>query len=73
MNPLVISLSEAQAIEIYGAEKVTTAEFNVAGNAKSQILGTQGFVKLVSLKDGPVVGFQVVCSAISLLILSSPS
>ena len=50
----------AQAIEIHGAEKVTTAEFNVAGNAKSQILGTQGFVKLVSLKDGPVVGFHAI-------------
>ena len=55
-----VGLSEAQAIEIHGAEKVTTAEFNVAGNAKSQILGTQGFVKLVSLKDGPVVGFHAI-------------
>jgi len=55
-----VGLSEAKAIETHGAENVTTAEFNVAGNARSQILGAQGFVKLVSLKDGPVVGFHAI-------------
>ena len=55
-----VGLSEAEAIETHGAENVTTAEFNVAGNARSQILGAQGFVKLVSLKDGPVVGFHAI-------------
>lgn len=55
-----VGLSEARAAEVHGAENVTTAEFNVAGNARSQILGTQGFVKLVSLKDGPVVGFHAI-------------
>lgn len=55
-----VGLSEARAAEVHGVENVTTAEFNVAGNARSQILGTQGFVKLVSLKDGPVVGFHAI-------------
>ena len=55
-----VGLSEARAAELHGAENVTTSEFNVAGNAKSQILGTQGFVKLVSLKDGPIVGFHAI-------------
>lgn len=55
-----VGLSEAKAKEIHGADNVVTAEFNVAGNAKSQILGTQGFVKLVSLKDGPIVGFHAI-------------
>ena len=55
-----VGLSEARAAEVHGAENVTTSEFNVAGNAKSQILGTQGFVKLVSLKDGPIVGFHAI-------------
>ncbi|RJF44687.1 dihydrolipoyl dehydrogenase [Actinomyces sp. 2119] len=55
-----VGLSEARAVELHGRDNVTTAEFNVAGNAKSQILGTQGFVKLVSLKDGPVLGFHAV-------------
>jgi len=43
-----------------GRHNIPTAEFNVAGNAKSQILGTQGFVKLVSLKDGPILGFHAI-------------
>ncbi|BDA65631.1 dihydrolipoyl dehydrogenase [Actinomyces capricornis] len=55
-----VGLSEAKAVEIHGRDSVTTAEFNVAGNAKSQILGTQGFVKLVSLKDGPILGFHAI-------------
>ena len=55
-----VGLSEDQAKEIHGEDAVVTAEFNVAGNARSQILGTQGFVKLVSLKDGPIVGFHAI-------------
>ena len=55
-----VGLSEAKAKEIHGEDAITTAEFNVAGNAKSQILGTQGFVKLVSLKDGPILGFHAI-------------
>ena len=55
-----VGLSEAKAVEIHGKDAITTAEFNVAGNAKSQILGTQGFVKLVSLKDGPILGFHAI-------------
>ena len=55
-----VGLTEARARQVHGADAVTTAEFNVAGNAKSQILGAQGFVKLVSLKDGPIVGFHAI-------------
>lgn len=55
-----VGLSEAKAAEIHGAENITTAEFSAAGNAKSQILGTQGFVKFVSLKDGPILGFHAI-------------
>ncbi|BAW93246.1 dihydrolipoyl dehydrogenase [Actinomyces sp. Chiba101] len=55
-----VGLSEAAAKELHGEDAITTAEFNVAGNAKSQILGTQGFVKLVSLKDGPILGFHAI-------------
>ncbi|WP_103062802.1 dihydrolipoyl dehydrogenase [Actinomyces qiguomingii] len=55
-----VGLSEARAAEIHGADKIVTSQFNVAGNAKSQILGTQGFVKLVSLKNGPILGFHAI-------------
>ncbi len=38
-----------------------TYEYNLGGNGKSQILGTQGFIKLVrSSAEGPVVGVHIV-------------
>jgi dihydrolipoyl dehydrogenase len=55
-----MGLTEASAKEKYGAEKVSTYNYNLAGNGKSQILKTQGFVKLVRVTDGPVVGVHMV-------------
>ena len=57
-----VGLTEARARQIHGEHAVTTSEFNVAGNAKSQILGTQGFVKLVAVEDGTIVGFHAIGS-----------
>ncbi len=53
-----VGLTEAQAREAYG--EVETYEYNLGGNGKSQILQTQGFVKLVREKDGPVVGVHMI-------------
>ena len=53
-----VGLTEATARERYG--DVQTYEYNLGGNGKSQILGTQGFVKLVRRTDGPVVGVHLV-------------
>ncbi len=55
-----VGLTEAQAREQFGTEAVTTYEYNLGGNGKSQILGTSGFVKLVRQVDGPVVGVHMV-------------
>jgi dihydrolipoamide dehydrogenase len=55
-----VGLSEAQAREKYGDDKVETLEYNLGGNGRSQIIGTTGFVKLIREKDGPVVGFVAV-------------
>ena len=55
-----VGLTEAKAKEQYGADKVKTYNYNLGGNGKSQILKTQGFVKLVRVKDGPVVGVHMV-------------
>jgi dihydrolipoamide dehydrogenase len=55
-----VGLTEAQAVELYGADKVSTFEYNLGGNGRSQILGTTGFVKLIRVVDGPVVGFVAV-------------
>ena len=53
-----VGLTEAQAKEKY--TEVETYEYNLGGNGKSQILQTQGFVKLVREKDGPVVGVHMI-------------
>ena len=53
-----VGLTEAQAREKYG--EVETYDYNLGGNGKSQILQTQGFVKLVREKDGPVVGVHMI-------------
>jgi dihydrolipoamide dehydrogenase len=55
-----VGLTEAAAKEKYGADKVSTYNYNLGGNGRSQILKTQGFVKLVRVADGPVVGVHMV-------------
>ncbi|HEY7273668.1 MAG TPA: dihydrolipoyl dehydrogenase [Actinoplanes sp.] len=55
-----MGLTEAGAKEKYGADKISTYNYNLGGNGKSQILKTQGFVKLVRVTDGPVVGVHMV-------------
>jgi dihydrolipoamide dehydrogenase len=57
-----VGLTEGQARELYGDDQVSTFEYNLAGNGRSQILGTAGFVKLVRRKDGPLVGIHTVGS-----------
>jgi dihydrolipoamide dehydrogenase len=55
-----VGLTEEQARAEHG--EVETYEYNLGGNGKSQILRTQGFVKLVRAKDGPVVGVHMIGS-----------
>ncbi|HET7355918.1 MAG TPA: dihydrolipoyl dehydrogenase [Nocardioidaceae bacterium] len=55
-----VGLSEAAAEKKYGAGQVESLTYDLGGNGKSQILKTQGFVKLVRQKDGPVVGVHIV-------------
>ncbi len=63
-----VGLTEAQAVERHGADAVTTLTYDLGGNGKSQILKTQGFVKLVSLTDGPVIGIHLVGDRVGELI-----
>jgi dihydrolipoamide dehydrogenase len=63
-----VGLTEAKAKEKYGAENVSTYNYNLGGNGKSQILKTTGFVKLVRLNDGPVVGVHMVGARVGELI-----
>jgi dihydrolipoamide dehydrogenase len=62
-----MGLSEAKAREQYG-DKVETFTYDLGGNGKSQILKTQGFIKLVRAPEGPVVGLHMVGSRVSELI-----
>lgn len=59
-----VGLTEAKAKERYGEDKVKSLEYNLGGNGKSQILGTAGFVKLVRVVDGPVVGVHMLGSRV---------
>ena len=55
-----VGLTETQAKETFGADSVESLMYDLGGNGKSQILQTQGFVKLVREKDGPVVGVHMI-------------
>ncbi|MEV6847650.1 dihydrolipoyl dehydrogenase [Actinoplanes sp. NPDC051411] len=55
-----VGYTEAKAKEKFGADQVTTYNYNLGGNGKSQILKTQGFVKVVRQVDGPVLGVHMV-------------
>lgn len=63
-----VGLDEAAARAEYGDEAVTTLTYDLGGNGKSQILKTQGFVKLVRVADGPVVGVHLVGDRVGELI-----
>jgi dihydrolipoamide dehydrogenase len=63
-----IGLSQSQAVEQFGADGVSTYTYDLGGNGRSQILKTQGFVKLVRRNDGPVVGVHMVGSRVSELV-----
>ena len=63
-----VGLTEAQAAERLGADKITTLTYDLGGNGKSQILKTQGAVKLVAEKDGPVLGVHMVGARVGELV-----
>ncbi len=54
-----VGVTEAQARQLHGDDAIETLEYNLGGNGKSQILGTAGFVKLVRIKNGPVIGVHM--------------
>jgi len=62
-----VGLTEDQAKEAHG-DAIETVEFNLAGNGKSQILKTTGFVKLVRQQDGPIVGVHMIGTRVGELI-----
>jgi dihydrolipoamide dehydrogenase len=63
-----VGLTEEQAQERYGADGVESLTYDLGGNGRSQILRTQGFVKLVRRHDGPVVGVHLVGARVGELV-----
>lgn len=63
-----IGLSESKAKEEYGDDKITSYDYNLAGNGKSHILGTSGSIKVVRVNDGPVVGVHMIGARVGELI-----
>jgi len=63
-----VGLDEATARSTYGDDAVETLTYDLGGNGKSQILKTQGFVKLVRRVDGPVVGVHMIGARVGELV-----
>jgi dihydrolipoamide dehydrogenase len=63
-----VGLTEAKAVEQYGADAVSSYDYNLAGNGKSHIIGTSGSVKVVRVKEGPVVGVHMIGARVGELI-----
>jgi dihydrolipoamide dehydrogenase len=61
-----VGLTEAEARERFG--EVETVTYDLGGNGRSQILRTQGFVKLVRETGGPVVGVHLVGARVGELV-----
>jgi dihydrolipoamide dehydrogenase len=61
-----IGLCEDEARTRFG--EVETFTYDLAGNGKSQMLKTRGFVKLVRRPSGPVVGIHMIGARVSELV-----
>ena len=63
-----VGLTEVKAREVHGTDAIDMVEYNLGGNGKSKILGTTGFIKLVRVKNGPVVGVHMIGARVGELI-----
>ena len=64
-----VGLNESVAKEKYGADQLRTIQYDLAGNGKSQILRTAGFIKLIALKNGgQIVGIHMIGSRVGELL-----
>ena len=63
-----VGITEEAAVAQYGADAVVAYDYNLAGNGKSEIIGTGGTVKVVRQKDGPVLGVHLLGDRVGELI-----
>jgi dihydrolipoamide dehydrogenase len=67
-EPEVASVGITSAVAAERGLETTQVTYDLAGNPKSKILGTQGEVKVIAQKDGPVLGIHMVGSRVGELI-----
>ena len=60
-----VGLTEKKAAEEYGEDRIEKVEYPLGGNGKSTILKTNGFIKVVREKDGPVLGIHGIGARLS--------
>jgi dihydrolipoamide dehydrogenase len=65
-NVASVGLTEAKAKEVHG--EIESYIYDLGGNGKSQILKTAGGIKVIRVKDGPIVGIHMVGARIGELI-----
>jgi dihydrolipoamide dehydrogenase len=67
-DPEVASVGLTTAEAKKRGHDVVELTYDLAGNGKAQILNTAGFIKLVSQKDGPVLGVHMVGARVGELL-----
>ncbi|WP_125131908.1 dihydrolipoyl dehydrogenase [Microbacterium sp. 10M-3C3] len=63
-----VGVTEAAARAEFGDDRIAVTEYNLAGNARSEIIGTGGIAKVVRIVDGPIVGVHLVGDRVGELI-----
>ncbi|TDD61724.1 dihydrolipoyl dehydrogenase [Actinomadura rubrisoli] len=67
-DPEVASVGITTAVARERGHEVKEFTYDLAGNPKSKILGTQGEVKVISAVDGPVLGVHMVGARVGELV-----
>jgi dihydrolipoamide dehydrogenase len=67
-DPEVASVGITTAVAKERGYETTEVTYDLAGNPKSKILQTQGEVKVIAAKDGPVLGVHMVGARVGELI-----
>jgi dihydrolipoamide dehydrogenase len=63
-----VGYTERQAVDMLGADHITTVTYDLSGNGRSAILRTAGAVKVVAKVNGPVLGVHIVGDRVGELI-----
>ncbi len=67
-NVASVGYSEAKAKEKFGDDAIESYVYDLGGNGKSQILKTAGGVKVIRVKEGPIIGVHMVGARIGELL-----